>query len=263
MRCVKTGVSLIFLLLLAAQVVTANVIVVEGDGNPSYLTFVGDAPQGISAFGVEIRYPNGTHVTGVESVEPFEVVSGIDVVNGTVKIGGYTSQCSQAAVNDRLQLAEVWLTDTVEGVVIVDYLEDSQRNPIQVSNQVSASSTPIETPVPTYVPPPTYSSPGTAQASPAPAGSITVPETVTQVSPAPQASVSGTPSATDTVRDGVEAQTVPSASSDTVSQTGQSEIDAGESTVSPTTKAPIMFCTPFGAIFFALLLIRRGRLTNR
>jgi hypothetical protein len=131
MRCVKTGVSLIFLLLLAAQAATANVIVVEGDGNPSYLTFVGDAPQGISAFGVEIRYPNGTHVTGVESVEPFEVVSGIDVVNGTVKIGGYTSQCSQAAVNDRLQLAEVWLTDTVEGVVIVDYLEDSQRNPIR------------------------------------------------------------------------------------------------------------------------------------
>lgn len=253
MRCIKTGFSLIFLLLLAAQAVTANVIVIEGDGNPSYLTFVGDTSQGISAFGVEIRYLNGTQITAVESVEPFEVVSGADATNGTVKIGGYASQDSQTAASDRIRLARVWLTDAVEGVIIVDYLEDSQKNPIPVSNQVSVSPTPSETQVPVYVPPPTYSSPGAAQASPAPTGSINALGTVTQPSPVPQASASGTPSPIDTARDGIETQTV---SSDATLPTEHSEIDAIEPTISPT-KAPLMLYTPIGAMFSAWLLIRR------
>ena len=263
MSCIKTGISLILLLLLAAQAATANVIVVEGDGNPSYLTFVGDSPQGISAFGVEIRYPNGTHVTAVESVEPFEVVSGINAVNGTIKIGGYASQDSLTAANGQIRLAQIWLTGAAEGVIIVDYLEDSQRHPVPVSNQVSASPTPVETSVPVYVPPPTYSSPGTVQASPAPTGSISAPETVNRTSPVPQASALRTPSATDTVQDGAGTRAVPTASAGAVPLTGYSETGTGEPTVSPTTKAPLMLYTPFCAIFSALLLIKRRRVISR
>ena len=92
MRYSKAGFYSIIMLLLVVQVVTANEIVIEGDGNPSYLTFMGDAPEGISAFGVEVRYSNGTQITGVEPVEPFEVVSGIDTAAGTLKIGGYALQ---------------------------------------------------------------------------------------------------------------------------------------------------------------------------
>jgi len=263
MRCIKPGFSLIFLLLLAAQAATANVVVVEGDGNTSYLTFVGDAPQGISAFGVEIWYPNGTHVTAVEPVEPFEVVSGFDAVNGTVKIGGYTSHNALTAVNGQARLARIWLTGAAEGVIIVDYIEDAQRKPIPVSNQISASPTPIETPVPVYVPPPTYNSPGVARASPTPTGLISAPEMMTQPLPVPQASVSGTPSVTETFQDGVDTQVVPSAPAGTVPSTGHSGTGAGEPVVSTTAKAPLMFYTPFCAILSALLLIKGRRLLNR
>lgn len=251
MRYSKIGFCSIFLLLLAVQAVTANEIVVEGDGNPSYLTFVGSTSNGISAFGVEIRCSNGTQVTAVESVEPFEVVSGIDTTNGTVKIGGYASQNSQTAVSSQIRLAKVWSAHSIEGVIIVDYLEDFQRSPIQVSNQVSISPTPIGTSVPVYSPPTTYNSPGAVQ--PNPTDYISAPETVTQSSPNPQVSTSETPSPMDTVRDGIETQTT---SSDTVPLTEHSEIVASEPTVSPT-RAPLMLYTPFCAIFSALLLIKR------
>jgi len=260
MRCKKIGFSLIFLLLLVAQAVTANEIVVEGDGNLFYLTFVGDAPRGISAFGVEIRYTNGTQITGVESVEPYEVVSGVDATNGTIKIGGYASQYSPTAVHNQVRLARILSADKIEGVVIVDYLEDFQKAPIQVSNQVGLSPTPVETSVPVYAPPVTYSPPGTAQITPAPTGPINTPEIVTQPSSVPQVSAPGTLSTIDKPQDGVQTQTASSTPSDTTLPTGPSETDAVEPTVSPT-KAPFMLYTSFGAIFSAWLLIkRRGRI---
>jgi len=252
MRYSKTALCVFFLLFLAGQVVTANEIVVRGDGNPSYLTFVGSAPNGISAFGVEIRCSNGTQITAVEPVEPFEVVSSSDTINGTVKIGGYASRDSRAAVSGQIQLAKIWSAHAIEGTVVTDYLEDFQRSPIQVSNQVYPSTTPTETSIPAYAPPVTYSSPGSVQVNPT--EHIHAPVTVTTSSSVPQASVSGTTSATGNIWDGVETQTP---SSVTVPPGEHLEVVAtSELAVSPT-KAPLMLCTPFCAVFLALLLIKR------
>jgi hypothetical protein len=258
MRYSKIGFCSVFLLLLAVQAVTANEIVVEGDGNPSYLTFVGSAPNGISAFGIEIQYSSGTQITAVESVEPFEVASGSDAVNGTIKIGGYAPQDSQIAVSGQIRLAKIWSAHVIEGVVIVDYLEDFQRSPVQVSNQVYLSPTPVKISVPVYAPPVTYNSSGAVQTNPT--DYISAPETVTTSSPDPQVSASGTPSATGNVRDGTGTQTP---SPGIVPPTEHSEvITAGEPAISPT-KAPLMLCTPFCAIFSALLLLikRKGEKT--
>lgn len=254
MRYSKAGFYSIIMLLLVVQVVTANEIVIEGDGNPSYLTFMGDAPEGISAFGVEVRYSNGTQITGVEPVEPFEVVSGIDTAAGTLKIGGYAPPDPQTAVYGQVRLAKIWSAQALEGDIIVDCIEDLQRNPIQVSNQASTSPTPTETSVPVYDPPITYKSPGTVQADPT--DYIAAPEIAAQPSPKPQTSAPGTSSTTETLRDMVETQTP---SSNTASPTDSPEAGASETPAISPKKAPLMLYSPLGAIFCALLLIKRRK----
>ncbi len=252
MRYSKIVLCVVFLLFLAGQVVTANEIVVRGDGDPSYLTFVGSAPNGISAFGVEIRCSNGTQITAVDSVEPFEVVSSSDTVNGTIKIGGYASRDSQTAVSDQIQLAKIWSAHAIEGMIVTYYLEDFRRSPIQVSNQAYPSPTPIETSVPVYAPPVTYSSPGSVQVNPT--EHIHAPVTVTTSSSVPQTSASGAPSATGNIRDGAETQNL---SPNATSPAEHLEVTAtGEPAISPT-KAPLMLCIPVCAVLLALLLIKR------
>ncbi len=258
MRFLKVGFFLLTLMFLTVQVIAANEITVEGDGDPSYIIFVGGASQGISAFGVEIQYSSDVNITAVESVEPFEVVSGVDAINRSIKVGGYLPHDSQTTINGPIRLAKIWSSGAIEGVVTVDYLEDCQKNPIPVSNQADISLTQTKTLVPVYEPPPTYSSPGTVQVNPTLTDSTNVPKTA--ATPLPQASVSWTPSTTDTTRDEVESQTVPPTSTDIAPLTGSLEAD----TIEPTTpKTSLMLCTPFGAIFSVLLLMRRKQLINR
>ena len=66
----------------------------------------------------------------------------------------------QIAVSGQIRLAKIWSAHVIEGVVIVDYLEDFQRSPVQVSNQVYLSPTPVKISVPVYAPPVTYNSSG-------------------------------------------------------------------------------------------------------
>lgn len=261
MRCNKIGFGLICLLLLTAQVATGNEIIIEGDGDAFYLTFMGDAPRGISAFGVEVRYVNGTHAIAIESVEPYEVVSGVDATNGTIKIGGYASQYSPTAVHNQVRLAKILSADKIEGVIIVEYLEDFQKAPIHVSNQVDIPPTSIEASVPVYSPPVIYNPPGTALNTPAATGPTDSSKIVTQPSSVPQVTASGV-STTDTPP--VQTQTASSSSSDTALPTESSGIDVVELTVSPTT-VPLRLYVPVGAIFSAWLLLnrkRRGRIRN-
>jgi hypothetical protein len=262
MRIEKIGIGLFLLFVLSAQAATANEIVVEGDGNPSYLTFIGDAPGGISAFGVEIRYSSDTQITAVESVEPFEIVSSVNATNKTIRIGGYVTQDSGTTGSDRIQLAKIRSTQPIEGVILVDYLEDFERKSIPVSNQVIVYTTQTETPVAPYEPQGTYSPPGSGE-NPTNPTEIGTPTTTKQPSSGSQVPVSGAPTTTLTSPSETGNQPSPTGTAQNVPET-QTEatgtvMPVEQPPTAPPTSAPLSLFVPVGALLVTTFLVIKGR----
>ncbi len=157
-------IILIFLLMLSlVSAGAANEIVIQGDGDQQYLTFVTNDPVKIAGYNIQLNYSADTRILSVEALEPYTGVFKIENNEGWTRIVGFTGSDRHST-----RLAGFTYAGKGDFSIIVYELYDSDLNSVTVSNMIGTKYSATDPPTPTipeYQPNVGYISPAKSENS--------------------------------------------------------------------------------------------------